>query len=396
MRGRRRGGARLPFMRLRTFALDEWLDRFAGSIRYDLAASTGPSWTLSELRSFMSTEDAGRLFGTPLVYRPGHGGDSLRREVASLYRASPEDILIVNGASEALLAMFFLVGEPGGPGNVIVPHPAFPPVLSLPESLGLEVRRYPLDRKRDFALDPERIEDLLDERTALVFVNSPHNPTGAVASEESLRYLDERTSKRGIQLVVDEVYHPIYHYRHPRHQSLPSPSPSPRPRSAGEYTAATVVGDFSKAFSLSGIRVGWILERDPRRRERYWNARAHFSISSNFPGELLAEVAVRNRERIFARTTEVAASNLALLDRFFRDRADIVDWVRPAGGMTAFPWLRSSASARGFAEAAAARGVLIAPGDTFDCPSHFRLGFGACAEGFAEALDVLSRAIATS
>jgi aspartate/methionine/tyrosine aminotransferase len=371
-------------MRLEMFALDEWLDRFI-SIRYDLAASTGPSWTISDLRSLMTEEDERTLFGTPLLYRPGHGGEPLRREVASLYRARPEEILIVSGASEALLALFYLAAEPGERRNVVVPHPAFPPILSLPASLGLEVRRYSLDPGEGYALDPDRIEALLDDRTALVFVNSPHNPTGAVASEEAVRRLDESTSKRGIQLVVDEVYHPIYHHRS-----------RSRPRSAGEYSRATVLGDFSKAFSLSGLRVGWILERDRGRLEKYWNARAHFSISSNFPGELLAEVAMRNRERILGRTAEVASSNLALLDGFFRDRADVLDWVRPEGGMTAFPWLRSGASARPLAERAASKGVLIAPGDTFGCPSHFRLGFGALTGGYAEALGLLSQALSAS
>ena len=100
-----------------------------------------------------------------------------------------------------------------------------------------------------------------------------------------------------LQLVVDEVYHPIYRRS--------------RARSAGGFTRATILGDSSKAFSLSGIRVGWVLERDKERREDYWNARANFSISNNFPGELLAEVAVRNREKIFDRAREVSAKNLA-------------------------------------------------------------------------------------
>jgi aspartate/methionine/tyrosine aminotransferase len=372
-------------MRLENFALDEWLDRFSfsGSIRYDLAASTGPGWTLADLQSMMTEDERESLLRTPLVYRPGHGGASLRQAVASLYGASPEEVLIVTGASEALLAMFYLAAEPGDRRNVVVPHPTFPPVVSIPESLGIEVRRYPLDPNEGFAVDPDRIEALVDDATALVFVNSPHNPTGAVASEEAIRRLDEATAKRGVQLVVDEVYHPIYHQ-------------SPRPRSAGEYTRATIVGDFSKAFSLSGIRVGFILERDPRKRDQYWNARAHFSISTNFPGELLAEVAVRNRARIFERTASLAGANLAELDRFFDSRGDLVEWVRPRGGMTAFPRLLSGASARPLAEAAAARGVLVVPGDTFGCPAHFRLGFGACTEGFGVALEALSRALTMS
>jgi aspartate/methionine/tyrosine aminotransferase len=364
-------------MKLRTFLLDEWLERYEGKIRYNLAASTGPAWTLEDLRRLMTEEEKARLFKTSLTYQPGHGTQSLRREIAFMYGARAEEIQIVTGASEALLALFFLAAEPGA--NVVVSEPAYPPFLAIPESFGLEVRRYPLEAKNGFALDLNRVASLVDDRTKLVLVNSPHNPTGTVVSEADIRALEELASKRGAQLVVDEVYHPIYR--------------GSAPRSAGEYTRATILGDFSKAFSLSGIRAGWILERDPKRREDYWNARAHFSISNNFPGELLAEVAVRNREKIFGRAREVAESNLTTLDRFFREHREILGWVRPEGGMTAFPWLVSGENARPFCEAAAAKGVLLAPGDCFGFPSHFRLGFGACAEGYGDAVEILSGAV---
>jgi aspartate/methionine/tyrosine aminotransferase len=339
-------------MKLRKFLLDEWLERYEGRIRYNLAASTGPGWTLDDLRRLMTEEENERLLKTPLSYQPGHGTDALRSALAAMYGAKADEIQVLTGAAEALVVLFFLAAEPGA--NVVLPNPAFPPFLSIPESFGLEARLYALDAGNGFALDVERIASLVDDRTKLVLVNSPHNPTGAVTSESSLRALEELTLKRGAQLVVDEVYHPIYR--------------GPAPKSAGEYTRATILGDFSKAFSLSGIRVGWILERDPKRRDEYWNSRAHFSISNNFPGELLAEVAVRNRGKIFDRAREVASANLSILDRLFRDHRDILGWVPPEGGMTAFPWLVSGENARPFC----------------------RLGFGACAEGYENAVEILS------
>jgi aspartate/methionine/tyrosine aminotransferase len=65
--------------------------------------------------------------------------------------------------------------------------------------------------------------------------------------------------------------------------------------------------------------------------------------------------------------------------------------VKPDGGMTAFPWLNSGAHSRSFCEGLAARGVLVAPGDCFEMPSHFRLGFGALDhDKFASALELIS------
>lgn len=367
-------------MKLRNFLLDEWLEGHEGSVRYDLAASTGPRWTLAELREFMTAEEERRLFETPLSYCPGHGTESLRAALASMYGARSEEIQIVTGASEALLALFVLAAEPGA--NVVLPSLAFPPFLSIPESLGLSIRTYELEAAQRFRLDVDRVASLLDARTKLLLVNSPHNPTGAVVPEEDLRALFDVATRRGVPLVVDEVYHPIYRaYR------------GAAPRSAALYTEATVLGDFSKAFSLPGLRTGWIVERDPARRKAYWNARAHFSISNNFPGELLAEVAVRHREDIFDRARTVSARNLEVLDRFFDEHRDRLDWVRPMGGMTAFPWFRSGENAQSFCEEAVRNGVLVAPGSAFERPAHFRLGFGACSEGFEEATKALSQAL---
>jgi DNA-binding transcriptional MocR family regulator len=94
---------------------------------------------------------------------------------------------------------------------------------------------------------------------------------------------------------------------------------------------------------------------------------------------------------------KVSGSNLAVPDSFFAEHAGRIDWVRPAGGMTAFPWLRAGADSRPLCVAAAAAGVLVAPGDCFGLPAHFRLGFGATEHGFADAVarlsDVVRRAI---
>ena len=111
------------------------------------------------------------------------------------------------------------------------------------------------------------------------------------------------------------------------------------------------------------------------------------------PGEILAEVATRNRETIFARTRQVAEANLAVLDEFFRTHADLIEWVRPNGGMTIFPRFRVEENARSFCEAACARGVVLAPGDCFGFPAHFRLGFGACDDGFERAVAILSEVL---
>ncbi|MGH9467983.1 MAG: aminotransferase class I/II-fold pyridoxal phosphate-dependent enzyme [Terriglobales bacterium] len=148
-----------------------------------------------------------------------------------------------------------------------------------------------------------------------------------------------------------------------------------------------MVGDFSKAFSLSGLRLGWIVERDAARRSAYANAREYVTVSNTVLGEFLGTIAARHYERVLARTRETTRANLALLDAVFRDYADVLDWVRPEGGMTAFARLKSGGNARAFCQAAAERGVLLAPGDCWGFAVHFRIGFGVGRDWYPRAME---------
>ncbi|HYX52245.1 MAG TPA: aminotransferase class I/II-fold pyridoxal phosphate-dependent enzyme, partial [Candidatus Limnocylindrales bacterium] len=295
----------------------------------------------------------------------------LREAIAEMQSVSVEEVQVVTGASEALTVLMWLAAERGA--NVILPQPGYPAFSALPESLGMEARFYRMTGEKSFAIDIEEIKRLVDNRTRLIVINSPHNPTGATISDADMESLHEFTSSRGIQLVSDEVYHPIYH--------------GVETRSAARLPHATVIHDFSKAFSVPGVRTGWMIEHDAERRRQYWNARAFFTICNSTSGEILAEIAMRNRRAVLGRTQRVAKQNLELLDRFMAHHRETLGWVQPQGGMTAFPWLLEEADARPFCELAARRGVLLAPGDCFDMPAYFRLGFAASGTGFAEALD---------
>src|SRR4029077_4703939 len=131
------------------------------------------------------------------------------------------------------------------------------------------------------------------------------------------------------------------------------------------------------------------IEHDARRRRQYWTARAYFSVCNTTTGEILSEIAIRKRDVVLGKTQEVATRNLKLLERFMADHRDVLGWIPPQGGMTAFPWLVSGGKAPPVFQAAAERGILLAPGDCFDAPSHFRLGFAAVGDNlsFSRALD---------
>ena len=364
-------------MEFAAFLLDEWLGKhqFANPpVAYDLASSTGPGWTLRQLLELAGAEERERILDAKVGYTPAAGTPALREAIAEMQGVRPDEVQVTTGAAEALLVLFSLAAEPGA--NVVVPSPGFPPFDEVPRTLGLEVRHYSLRRENAYRVELDALRALIDTRTKLVLVNSPHNPTGATFSDVEMESLHDFLADRGIQFVVDEVYHPIYH--------------GPTTASAARLSHATVVSDFSKALCLAGLRAGWLVERNPKRMSSYREARSYFTVSNTSMGEALAAVAVRQREKILARAGQISAINLARLDSFFAKFHDVFGWVRPGGGMTAFPWLLSGENSRAFCEEVARGGVLLAPGDCFAMPAHFRVGFAASGEHFAEGLERLA------
>jgi aspartate/methionine/tyrosine aminotransferase len=73
----------------------------------------------------------------------------------------------------------------------------------------------------------------------------------------------------------------------------------------------------------------------------------------------------------------------------------MLGWAPPAGGTTCFPWLLDGRDARPFCESLAKAGVLVAPGDCFDAPAHFRVGFGAMRRGYGDALEIIRSVLQT-
>jgi aspartate/methionine/tyrosine aminotransferase len=361
-------------MELPPFLLDRWIEQKHAPdsrIEFDLASSTGPVWTLWELLALSDEAALDALLDTRISYTSATGTPALRAAIADLEGVEPEAIQVTTGAQEALLILFYLAAEPGA--NVVLPSPGFPANAALAESLGIEARYYHLRAANGFRVDPDEIRRLIDGNTRFLLINSPHNPTGAVLSDAEIESLHDMCVERNVQFVCDQVYHPIYH--------------GPATRTAARLPHATVISDFSKALCLSGLRIGWMADRDSRRREHYLNARNFFTVTASVFGESLAVLALRHSADIYGRARQVAQQNLAILENVMGRYGGLLSWVRPSGGMTAFPWLAGGQESRELCRLLAGRGVLIVPGDCFGQPSHFRLGFAAAGREFTRAME---------
>src|SRR3979490_1249163 len=168
-------------MQLKPFLLDAWLDQYEHDIEFNLAASTGPTWTVNDILALADDETRHRFLNHNLVYGRPAGANSLRDAIAEMQGVPVEAVRIVTGASEALVALMWLVAEPGA--NVINPLPGFITFSALPESLGLETRFYRVRRENGFRIDLDEIKRLPGPKTKTIPAHRPHNPTGATVGD---------------------------------------------------------------------------------------------------------------------------------------------------------------------------------------------------------------------
>jgi aspartate/methionine/tyrosine aminotransferase len=361
-------------MDLPPFLLDHWLSKYDFAqppIALNLASSTGPRWSVGDL---LALGGAGvDLAATVLSYAPPDGGHALHEAIADFHGVAPDMVVATTGSSEALSIVLCLQARAGG--NVVIPDPAYPAYAALAKAWGLGVRPYTLVPGKGFVQQAEAVLNAADDDTVLVIVNTPHNPTGSVMETAEIERLAGGLAARGIPLLVDEVYHPLYFGK-----ALPS---------AAGIDNVIVTSDLSKAFSLPGLRTGWIVDRDAARRRRIIDARSYFTISGSPVLEALAAHALRERQAILARLDRVATANLGKLDAVFARAGGIVSWSRPYGGTTCFPWFTDGRDSRPFCEALAGDGVLVAPGDCFGHPAHMRIGFTQQEDRFDAAVQVI-------
>lgn len=159
--------------------------------------------------------------------------------------------------------------------------------------------------------------------------SNPQNPTGTVLSKSFLQSIINIAKPRNIIIHCDEVYRPLFH-------GLPENEYPPSILSLG-YHNVLATSSLSKAYSLAGIRVGWIASRNPDIIERCSTVRDYTTISVSHLDQCVAAYALGSptRPHLIARNLRLAQSNADMLDAFVREHSSHLSWTRPLAGTTA-------------------------------------------------------------
>jgi len=162
------------------------------------------------------------------------------------FRPDVEQVLITPGANVIIYYAIRCLVDPGE--EVILPDPGFPTYLSAIKFCGVEPVFVPLKEENDFRMNPSDIEEKITEKTRLIIINSPQNPTGSIMTPEELDAVYDIAEKHDIYLLSDEIYARMIY----EDQALYY-SPSRR----DQCRERTIVANgFSKAFAMTGWRLG--------------------------------------------------------------------------------------------------------------------------------------------
>ena len=313
------------------------MDAYEHHCKYNCAETCCASFSLDQLRE-VSEDKTTDILKTDqvLTYGAIRGAEALRNNLARLYSAKvttpldPNNILTTPGAIQAnYLVAYSLVGEGD---HVICQYPTYQSLYSVPQSLGAEVDLWKASPEKNWIPDLEELKALIKPNTKLIVVNNPNNPTGAVLGKAFLEQLVEIATEKDITILADEVYRPIFHSLSPIDKDFP-----PSLLSMG-YKNVIVTGSMSKAYSLAGIRVGWIASRNSDIIETIASARHYTTISVSGLDEQVAAYALSPAtiHGLLARNIQLAKTNLALLEKFVIKNEDECEWVKPVAGTTAF------------------------------------------------------------
>ena len=308
-------------------------------------------------------------------YRP------LVEAIAYRYGVAPSRVFTVPGGTSLanFMACAAALHEAPRGSEVIVEHPAYEPLLRVPEALGYEVRRFRRTSADGFTIDLDRFAAAITPRTRLAIVSNLHNPSGVATDMRVIRAMARLLARVGAHLLVDEVYL----------ECLWGSRPASCVR-AGRNVITT--NSLTKAYGLDGLRAGWILGPPTitARAARIQDLMANNGVA---PGEQLALAAFRHLPAIRARAQAILAPNLARIWRFLAEEPRLRAHL-PHGGSVCFVQLPQGLDGDRFADHLRRKySTLVVPGRFFEMPGFVRISFGLAPRVLERGLTNLSRAL---
>ncbi len=366
-------------MDIKEFGVESWMDRYEDHCEFNLAETCVESLYMHELLALTGTSGTflDGLRELKLTYGAIEGSTALREQIASLFTSQRrENVTVTHGAAGANALVYETLVRPGD--HIVSLVPNYQQHYSIPESFGARVDLLWLRAEDGYLPHIEQLRAMVTPSTRLIVFSNPNNPTGSLMDRAMLQQIADVARAAGAWVLSDEVYRGI--------------------DLAGDGFTASMVdlyergistGSMSKAYSLAGLRLGWIVAPEDFLKtvtiHRHYN-----TISVGMLDDRCATLALAHRGAILTRNREILRTNLEILDAWVTAEPSL-SYVKPKSGTTALVKYDLPISSRDFCtQLLEQTGVMFVPGSTMEMEGHLRIGYANARRSLERGLPLVS------
>jgi aspartate/methionine/tyrosine aminotransferase len=357
------------------FEMEKMMSLWEKTVDYNLSESGVHPMTARELVD--DPEQFERLMDMGLDYSQTNGTPELRERICALYPgAAPDNVLVTTGAAEANFIAIWTLLEPGD--ELVLMLPNYMQIWGIAKSMGIRVKPFHLREDQEWAPDLGELAEAVTERTKLIAVCNPNNPTGRILTESEMDAIVAAAQRSGAWILSDEVY-----------AGAERETDDETPSFWGRYDKVLVQQSLSKAYGLPGLRIGWIVTT-PGMKAALWRRQEYTVICPPFLSDRLAQIALSPEKRpaILERTRQYIRRGYPVLQEWLAGHGDAFHLVPPQAAAIAFVRYDLELNSTELVDRLLReQSVLIVPGDHFGLDHYLRISFGLPHEYLRSGLD---------
>lgn len=352
-------------MKIKDFGVEQWMNEYETKAKYNLGETCVSSLSIREFCELVGVDVndfAKQLVDRRLTYGAIEGAVELKEAITRLYQnLTPDEIVTEHGAIGANNLVLNALVEPGD--EVIAVTPTYQQLQSIPKAIGAMVKLLPLKRENGYLPDAEQLRGLVSDKTKLIVLNNPDNPTGALMSQAGLQTIVDIAKSVDAYVLCDEVYRQL------------TQEDGYSPSIIDLYDKGISTSSFSKVFSLAGIRLGWLATHDQAVMKACLSYRDYETISCGQLDEMVGTLALKNQAVLLERNRGIVRENLKVLEEWVHQQPHIT-WLKPKAGTTALLYYDFDLPSTIFCDRLMKEyETLLVPGSCFDIENSLRIGY---------------------
>jgi aspartate/methionine/tyrosine aminotransferase len=346
------------------FAMERMMSKWENVVDYNLSESGVHPVTVRELVSDPALVE--ELLTTELNYPQANGIIELREHISALYPGTtPDNVLVTVGCAEAnyiTLQTLLAAGD-----EMVVMLPNYMQIWGIAHNDGPRVKSFHLREEQGWAPDLDELNEAVSERTKLIAVCNPNNPTGYILTQEEMDAIVAAAERVGAWLLADEVY-----------SGAERLTDAQTPSFWGRYDKVLAMNSLSKAYGLPGLRIGWVVGPTDIVDE-IWARHEYTTISTTMLSNKLAAIALspQVRPRLIRRARDYIRRGFPILDAWLESHEGTFTLVPPQAAAITFAHYHLNVNSTKLVERLMReKSVLIVPGDHFGLDHYLRISFG--------------------